>query len=387
MIAVRVAIITESFLPDVNGVANTVRRVADFLVASGHHPMVIAPALPRRQHDPALDLGYPVIRAISLPLPSYPGLRIGLPSPRIRAALIRHGSQIVHMASPFALGATTGPTARRLGLPVLAVYQTDMPAYARAYRTGVTGERAAWRLLREIHNRAGRTLAPSSSTAAELAAHGIERVWLWGRGVDTDLFRPSRRSEALRAQLAPGGEILAGYVGRLAAEKRVDLLAGAAQLPGVKLVIVGGGPARDDLRRALPGAIFLGQRQGEDLAAIYASLDIFVHSGPHETFGQTLQEAAASGLPVVAPAAGGPLDLVRDGETGYLVTPGDGGALAAAVARLAADPELRAAQGAAGLAAVAGRNWRALGEQLIGHYSALIGLEPEFATDTTKVAA
>ncbi len=385
--AVRVAIITESFLPDVNGVANTVRRVADHLIRSGHHPMVIAPALRRRVADPALDLPYPVVRAISLPVPSYPGLRIGLPSPRIRAALIRHGSEIVHLASPFVLGATGGPAARRLGLPVLAVYQTDMPAYARAYRTGASGERAAWRVVRRIHNRAGRTLAPSSATAAELVAHGIDRVWLWGRGVDTELFHPGRRSAALRAELAPGGEVLAGYVGRLAAEKRVDLLRQVAGLPGVRLVIVGSGPAREDLRKALPGAVLLGQRQGEELAQIYASLDIFVHSGPHETFGQTLQEAAASGLPVVAPAAGGPLDLVRDGLTGFLVRPGDAGALAAAVARLAADPALRTAQGRAGLAVVASRGWQSLGEQLIGHYRALLGIEPESGPGTDFVPA
>ena len=368
----RVAIITESFLPDCNGVANTVRRMADYLRRSGHHPMVIAPALARRIADPALDLGYPVIRAISLPLPSYPGLRIGLPSPRIRAALIRHGSQIVHLASPFVLGATTAATARRLGLPILAVYQTDMPAYARAYRTGASGEAAAWRILRRIHNRADRTLAPSRATAAELAGHGIDRVWLWTRGVDTELFHPARRSAALRAELAPGGEVLVGYVGRLAAEKRVDLLAEVARLPGVRLVIVGTGPAREELRRVLPGAVFLGQRVGEDLAAIYASLDIFVHTGPHETFGQTLQEAAASGLPVVAPAAGGPLDLVQDAITGYLVPPCDAAALAAAVARLAADPGLRATQGHAGHAAVADRSWLAIGEQLVGHYRAVL---------------
>src|SRR6202007_2129355 len=120
------------------------------------------------------------------------------------------------------------------------------------------------------------------------------------------------------------------------------------------------GPAEAAVRRAVPGAVFLGERRGEDLARIYASLDVFVHSGPHETFGQTLQEAAASGLPVVAPAAGGPLDLVQDGVTGSLVTPGDPAALAAAAARLAASPALRAAQGAAGRQMVLRRGWGSL---------------------------
>jgi len=127
--------------------------------------------------------------------------------------------------------------------------------------------------------------------------------------VDTARFDPARRSARLRSELAPGGEVIAGYVGRLAAEKRLDLLSGVAALPGVRLVIVGAGPGEAAVRRALPGALFLGLRQGDELARVYASLDVFVHSGPHETFGNTLQEAAASGLPVVAPATGGPIDL------------------------------------------------------------------------------
>ena len=162
-------------------------------------------------------------------------------------------------------------------------------------------------------------------------------------------------------------------MGRLAPEKRVELLAGITALPGVRLVIVGAGPAEASLRRQMPEALFLGERRGDELAAIYASLDVFVHSGPYETFGQTLQEAAASGLPVVAPAAGGPLDLVEDGVTGYLVPPGDVDAFPAAVARLAADPAVRVALGAAGRRKVLGRSWPALTDELIGHYAAVLG--------------
>jgi phosphatidylinositol alpha 1,6-mannosyltransferase len=185
-------------------------------------------------------------------------------------------------------------------------------------------------------------------------------------------FDPAKRSARLRAQLAPTGEVLAGYVGRLAVEKRLDLLAEVATLPGVRLVIVGSGPAEAAARRALSSAVFLGQRCGEELAALYASLDVFVHAGAHDTFGQTLQEAAASGLPVVAPAAGGPLDLVGDGVTGFLVAPGDAGALAAAAARLAADPALRAAQGKAARHMVLARSWPARCDELIGHYRAVL---------------
>jgi phosphatidylinositol alpha 1,6-mannosyltransferase len=167
--------------------------------------------------------------------------------------------------------------------------------------------------------------------------------------------------------------VLAGYVGRLATEKRVELLAGITALDGVRLVIVGAGPAEARLRQQMPDAIFLGERRGDELAAVYASLDVFVHSGPYETFGQTLQEAAASELPVVAPAAGGPLDLVEDGVTGYLVPPADPDAVTAAVARLAADPAARAAFGAAGRRKVLGRTWPALTDELVGHYAAVLG--------------
>jgi phosphatidylinositol alpha 1,6-mannosyltransferase len=371
----RVAIITESFPPDVNGVANTVLRVAEQLTRRGHQALVIAPQPPRgaRQVGP---FPYPVVRVPAVPLPGYPSFRLGLPSRRIRAALSRHGTDVVHLASPVCLGAYGAVAATRLGLPMVAVYQTDLPAYARAYRLGRAGEAFAWRWLRRIHNSAGRTLAPSTMTATGLLGHGMRDVWLWGRGVDTERFDPARRSPDIRAELAPGGEIVAGYVGRLATEKRVELLAGVAGLDGVRLVIVGAGPAEASLRPALPGASFLGERRGAELAAIYASMDVFVHSGPYETFGQTLQEAAASGLPVVAPAAGGPLDLVADGATGYLVPPGDEDAITAAVHKLAADPALRASFGAAGRQRVLGRTWSALTDELLSHYSAILGPGP-----------
>jgi phosphatidylinositol alpha 1,6-mannosyltransferase len=193
--------------------------------------------------------------------------------------------------------------------------------------------------------------------------------------VDTDRFHPRQRDERLRAGLAPDGEVIVGYVGRLAMEKRVDLLAAVAALPGVRLVVTGGGPAGEDLRQAIPSAVFLGERHGEDLAAIYASLDVFAHTGPFETFGQTIQEAAASGLPVVAPAAGGPLDLVDHGVTGYLVPPGDGDALVATVRTLAGDAALRRAMGQTARQKVLGRSWPALVDELTGHYTDVIEAE------------
>jgi len=371
----RIAIITESFPPDVNGVAHSVVRVAENLVRKGHRPLIIAPEAAADTAEADSRFPYPVERVPSVPVPGYPTFRLGLPTPRTRRAIARHGTEVVHLASPVALGAWGSRVAKAMDLPTVAVYQTDLPNYARAYRLGAVTEAFAWRWLRDIHNAAGRTLAPSSVTAADLEAHGMERVRLWGRGVDTERFRPAWRDEELRGQIAPGGEVIVGYVGRLAAEKRVDLLAGLAGLPGIRLAVTGGGPMEEDLRAALPTATFLGMRHGDDLARIYASLDVFVHTGPFETFGQTVQEAAASGLPVIAPAAGGPLDLVAEGVTGYLVPPGDPGALAAAVEALAGDLELRARLGAAARRRVLGRTWPALTDELLGHYAAVIGAE------------
>ncbi|WP_033282362.1 glycosyltransferase family 4 protein [Streptomyces sp. NRRL F-525] len=361
----RVVIVTESFPPDVNGVAHCALQTARHLVDRGHHPLVVAPATSAGP-GPDAESPCPVIRVPSLPLPGYPQVRVALPSRRVAAAITEHRADIVHLASPFILGVRGMAAAARLGIPAVAVYQTDLAGYARTY-VGA-GEATAWRRIRSVHAAADRTLAPSSAALGDLEAHGVPRVRLWPRGVDTERFRPEYRDEALRRELAPNGELLVGYVGRLAPEKQIELLAGTCGLPGVRVVVVGDGPSRPHLDEALPGAVFLGRRTGHELARIFASLDIFVHTGPFETFCQTVQEAMASGVPVVAPAAGGPLDLVAHGRTGFLFPPRDEAAVTDAVRTLAADPALRAEYGTAARAMVEGRTWAAIGDQLIAHY-------------------
>ncbi|MEU8470767.1 glycosyltransferase family 1 protein [Streptomyces sp. NPDC029006] len=361
----RVVIVTESFPPDVNGVAHCALQTARHLVDRGHHPLVVAPA-PAPGSGSDAEAPCPVVRVPSLPLPGYPQVRVALPSRRLAAALVAHRPDVVHLASPFVLGARGMAAAARLRVPAVAVYQTDLAGYARTYMGA--GESAAWRRIRAVHAAADRTLAPSSAALAELETHGVPRVRLWPRGVDAVRFRPQRRDEALRRTLAPDGEVIVGYVGRLAPEKHLELLAGVRALAGVRLVLVGDGPSQAHLTEALPGAVFLGRRTGDDLARIFASLDVFVHTGPFETFCQTVQEAMASGVPVVAPAAGGPLDLVAHGRTGLLVPPHDAQAVQQAVHALAADPGRRAAYGAAARAKVGGRTWAAVGDQLIAHY-------------------
>jgi phosphatidylinositol alpha 1,6-mannosyltransferase len=369
----RIAIVTESFAPAVNGVANSVSRVADHLVARGHHPLVIAPAPSLTERRGTVARPYPVVRVASVPLPRYRSFRLGVPSARLTDALIWHTPDLVHLASPFLVGARAAALARQNRFPSVAVYQTEVPAYLRHYRGLGWGEATAWKWLRTIHNGADRTLAPSTTAAADLNQHGIRNVWLWGRGVDVTHFHPSKRSGALRRQLAPNGEILVGYVGRVAGEKRLDLFRATSRLRGVRMVVIGDGPARREAERALPQAAFLGFHGGEHLARLYASLDVFVHAGPHETFCQSIQEAQASGVPVVAPAAGGPVDLVIPGVNGVLVPAGDEAALAAAVGSLVASAELRQAYALAGRAAVQGRGWAEVGDRLIEHYRSVLG--------------
>ncbi|MFG2893534.1 glycosyltransferase family 4 protein [Streptomyces sp. NPDC048248] len=366
----RVVIVTESFPPDVNGVARCALETARHLVRRGHDPLVIAPLGGSGPVGGDLDGPCPVVRVPSMPLPGYPQVRIALPGRRLSAALDGHRPDLVHLAGPFVLGARGMAVAARRKLPTIAVYQTDLGSYARTYLGG--GGAAAWRRLRSVHSAADRTLAPSGAALRELTERGVPRVRLWPRGVDSARFHPGRRDAVLRSSLAAGRKLLVGYVGRLAPEKEVRLLAETSRLPGVRTVVIGDGPSAAGLRAALPEVRFLGRRTGDELARLHASLDVFVHTGPYETFCQTVQEAMASGVPVVAPRAGGPLDLVDHDRTGLLVTPGDGRAFRDAVRLLAESTETRIRYGAAARRAVEHRTWEVVGDQLLGHYDEVL---------------
>lgn len=356
--------VSESFLPHVNGVTGSVLQVLKHLRATGHEARVIAPGEP-----PATCEGFEVVGLASVGFPGYPQLRVPLVhSGAIARELTRFGPDVIHLASPFVLGGPVMRAAGSLGIPVVAVYQTDIAGFALRYGLAAASS-TVWRRIRSIHERAHVTLAPSATVARDLLAHGVPRVQVWPRGVDTDLFSPHRRDGRLRAELAPGGEVLAGYVGRLAAEKHVEDLAVLADLPGVRLLIVGDGPQREELARRIPSAHFTGLLSGPDLAAAVASLDVLVHPGPYETFCQSAQEAMASGVPVVAVGAGGLLDLVDNSRTGWLYAPGDLAALRAQVANLAGDERKRRAMGAAAHHAVRARTWPAVCDRLLGHYT------------------
>jgi phosphatidylinositol alpha 1,6-mannosyltransferase len=384
--AVRVAIVSECFLPVVNGVTNSVCRVVEHLTAAGHDVMIVAPGM----EGPSDYCGAPIVRVPSVDLPVVSSMPVGVPTRKVLTALREFAPDVVHLAAPFVMGYRGLVAARKLGVPTVAIYQTDVAGFASSYGLGL-GARAAWRWTCRLHNQADRTLAPSSWAVEALRDRGVARVHQWARGVDTRRFTPSRRDAELRAELAPNGELLVGYVGRLAPEKQVERLSALADLPGVRLVVVGDGPSAERLRATLPGAAFLGFRDGDELAHIYASLDIFVHTGPSETFCQAVQEALASGVPVVAPDAGGPRDLVLPGRTGYLVPPRPDGCDAAhpdsvfADARLReavvalTDPALRRRFGTSARQSVLRRTWSSVCDELLAHYWEVIGAASEAA--------
>jgi len=314
---VRIAFVTESFLPVVNGVTNSVLRLLEHLDKTPHDALVIAPG-----KGPDSYLRFPVKRVPSIGVPRYRSFRLGLPCSRVGAALEEFDPEIVYVSAPLGLGAYALRVSRKLGVPTVACYQTDVAGFLDNYGLGVAAD-AVWKWTARVHNKAGRTLAPSSAAVTDLLANGVGNVQLWRRGVDGQLFAPERRNDALRESWCLDGRIAVGYVGRLAHEKRVDDLKVLAADDRIRLIIVGEGPLRGKLQKELPNAVFAGFRSGGDLASHFASLDVFVHTGQNETFCQTIQEALSSGVPVVAPAQGGPIDLVQPLRNGLLYTPGD----------------------------------------------------------------
>jgi len=362
---VRVALLAESFLPHMNGVTGSVLQVLRHLEREGHDALVIAPGA-GDSDEPLHGARTALLR--SVPLPSYPEVRVAFArTARLTRLLRAFAPDVVHLASPFVLGGQGVLAADALGVASVAVYQTDVIAYAEKY--GVPGMAPlAARHVSRLHRRATLTLAPSRAAAAQLQGLGVDRLRTWGRGVDADRFHPSRRSEAWRRAHGGADEVLVGYVGRLAPEKQVEDLAALAGIEGVRLVVIGDGPARARLESLLPGAVFTGFLGGDALATALASLDVFVHPGESETFCQTVQEAHASGVPVVATGRGGPVDLVRSSIDGWLYRPGDLGDLRARVSDLAGDAAKRRSFGRSAREGVRERTWEALGHQLVRHY-------------------
>ncbi len=336
----RIALFSEVFLPKIDGITTRLRYTLECLRDAGHEALVFAP-------DPAVaeQAGARVVRVPSLPFWPYPGVRGALPDPRIALELARFRADVVHVVGPVCLGVYGVLAARALRLPLVASYHTDLPRYLPLYGLGFAA-RVGWPLLRRLHNAAHLNLCPSTATRAELRRQGIHSVSIWRGGVDTERFHPARRSTAMRLRLGGGraDAPLLLYVGRLAPEKRLDSLCAVLDaLPDARLAFVGDGPDRHRLKRcfARRPVTFTGFLSGDELAAAYASADVFVMPSTTETLGFVVLEAMSSGLPVVAAAAGGLVDLVRHGSNGVLYDPTRPGESVAAVRELCADRDRR----------------------------------------------
>ncbi|WP_062132949.1 glycosyltransferase family 4 protein [Demequina aestuarii] len=367
----KVALVAESFLPHANGVTHSLLRVIEHLTARGDEALVIAPEA-KGSAGPIRYGSATVKRLPSMGWPGYDDVRVSLSgSARIGRMLDDFEPDVVHLASPFMLGWSAIRAANELDLPTVAIYQTEVPSYAGSYNAA-WGEPLLWNRVLNIHARAGLTLAPSTYAMRQLEQLGVPRLRLWPRGVDTGRFRPDLRNADLRARWAPNGEVIVGYAGRLAAEKRVEDLARLTEIDGIRVVIIGDGPSRSRLEALMPDAVFTGFLAGDELARALASLDVFVHCGELETFCQTIQEAHASGVPVIAPRRGGPIDLVDTDHTGYLYPPGRLDVMVDGVRTLVADTERRERFSANARVSVEDRTWPRVCDTLIGYYEEAI---------------
>jgi glycosyltransferase involved in cell wall biosynthesis len=366
----RIAFFTETFLPATDGVVTRLRYTIEELRRVGDEVLVFAPRYP--SGGPDSYAGASIHRVFGIPLPPYPQVRLCPPHPGIGHALKRFEPDLIHAVNPFVLGPGGAFYARRNGVPLVASYHTNVAAYARFYGFGFI-ENATRSWTRTWHNRACINLCTSEATRDYLLSEGIERLRLWPQGVDARLFRPSRASREWRVKLSgghPEAKILL-YVGRLAPEKDIERLkATLSATPDTCLAIVGKGPIQRDLERKFAGTrtVFTGLLTGENLAAAYASADLFVFPSTTETLGMAMIEALASGLPVIAARTGAIHEVVSEGENGLLYEPGSDEELVAAVRRLLDDDSMRRTFGVRARIAAEERDWKASTATLRGYY-------------------
>jgi len=373
--SLRVAFVSETYPPEVNGVAMTVARIVAGMHRRNHEVQLVRP---RQHRDDAAGsaAGYQEVLMRGLPIPRYPDLRMGVPSGR---ALVRLWTQrrpdVVHIATEGALGWSALQAARHLKLPVCSDFRTNFHAYSAHYGLGWL-RKPIVAYLRKFHNLCANTMVPTEALRRELLAQGFRNLTVVTRGVDTRQFDPARRSAALRSQwgVAPG-DLVVAHVGRLAQEKNLDTLLTAFEAvrrnhPAARLLLVGDGPQRAELQARCPAAIFAGQRHGEDLAAHYASADLFLFPSLTETFGNVTTEAMASGLPVVAFHYAAAAQLLRSRVNGMLAPVGDAAAFVEAAVALAGDAALRRRAGEAARTDALALDW----DGVVARFEGVLGM-------------
>jgi glycosyltransferase involved in cell wall biosynthesis len=371
----RIAFVTETFLPATDGVVRRLGHTLDELAALGDDAFVVAPRYP--EAGPEEYAGARIYRVPGVPFPPYPQIKLSPPHPGVGRALRRFRPEVIHTVNPFVLGPGAIYYARRLGVPLVASYHTHVTTYARYYGLRFLAGPGRW-YTRRLHNLAAINLCTSGATMNLLLAEGIERLRLWPQGVDARRFNPEKASRVWRERLSGGhpSQRLLLYVGRLGPEKGIERLVAATRaVPDTRLAVVGDGPARRDLERAFVGTptVFTGLLEGEDLAAAYASADAFLFPSTTETLGMAMIEALASGLPVIAARSEPTREVVTEGENGILYEKDSAPALVAAVRRLLSDDGLREGLSRGARGAAERRDWRSATLTLRGYYREAVG--------------
>ena len=367
----KIAIVTETFLPKIDGIVTMVTKTVEALRERGDEVLIFAPS-----GGPAELFGAEVVSLPSLPFPFYPELRVAAPRASMRKRLEAFRPDVFHLFEPALLGVGGIYYGKVLHVPIVISYHTNLPAYMHYYKLGFF-EGSTWKLMQQRHQRADLNLCTSTAMMEELRTHGIDRLALWERAVDAQRFNPSKSSAEMRARLSgsvPERPLLL-YVGRLSAEKDIGRLREVLRaVPDVRLAIVGDGPLRRELERHFRGTAtyFAGYLHGDELAAAYASADLFVTASKTETLGLVVLEAMAAGCPVVACRAGGIPDAVENGVTGFLFEPDDRDGLVTTVRRALANPEERTLIRRRAREDVERHSWQGSTKQLQRYYAQAI---------------
>ena len=367
----KIALFTETFLPKIDGIVTRLCHTVEHLQRLGDRVLIFSPAGGLTEYKGAEICGIE-----GFPLPLYPELKLAIPTPTIGEKLEQFQPDIIHVANPAVLGLGGLYYAKKLNIPLVASYHTHLPQYLHHYGLGML-EGLLWELLKSGHNQADINLCTSTAMVEELTNHGIERVDLWQRGVDTELFQPHHASREMRDRLSQGNlnNTILLYVGRLGAEKEIERIKPILEaIPNARLALVGDGPNRETLEQhfADTPTHFVGYLRGEQLASAYASADAFIFPSRTETLGLVLLEAMAAGTPVVAANSGGIPDIVTDGINGYLFDPTDEKGAITATQKLLAHSEERETLRKNARAEAERWGWSAATQQLRNYYQKII---------------
>ncbi|MEB3311959.1 MAG: glycosyltransferase [Snowella sp.] len=374
----KIALFTETFLPKIDGIVTRLKHTVEHLQRNGHQVLVFSPEGGLKEYKGAKIYG-----VSGIPLPLYPELKLAVPRPTLKRVLEKFKPDLIHVVNPAVLGLGGIYYAKTLNIPLVASYHTHLPQYLQHYGLGAL-EGLLWELLKLAHNQAQLNLCTSTAMVDALVEHGIERVDLWQRGVDTEMFQPHLASQQMRSRLSQGhpDAPLLLYVGRVSAEKQIDEIKPVLEaIPDARLAIVGDGPHREAMETHFAGTNthFVGYLQGLELASAFASADAFVFPSRTETLGLVLLEAMAAGCPVVAARSGGIPDIVTDGVNGYLFDPTDNRGAVTATQRLLAATEEREQLRQNARQEAERWGWSAATKQLENYYQSVLGINSYLA--------